>query len=61
MSPQGGPSANREALAQSIPEPVPGTWPPSVEAVGSPSTVASTGEQERKKKTGMYPPVYFDI
>ena len=34
-----------EALAQSIPEPVPGTWPPSAEALGSPSTVASTCEQ----------------
>ena len=32
-------------MAQSIPEPVPGTWPPSGEALGSPSTVASTCEQ----------------
>ncbi|CAK9023784.1 Ubiquitin thioesterase OTU1 [Durusdinium trenchii] len=35
-----------KVLAQAIPEPVPGTWPPSVEAMGSPSTVASTCEQE---------------
>mmetsp|Transcript_12923 Transcript_12923/g.24391 ORF Transcript_12923/g.24391 Transcript_12923/m.24391 type:complete len:492 (-) Transcript_12923:114-1589(-) len=39
-----------KTLAQAIPEPVPGTWPPTQEALataaGSPSTVASTCEQE---------------
>lgn len=35
-----------KALAQAIPEPVPGTWPP-LEALGSPvSTTASAGDQE---------------
>ncbi|CAE7822797.1 OTU2 [Symbiodinium microadriaticum] len=39
-----------KTLAQAIPEPVPGTWPPTQEALNaaacSPSTVASTCEQE---------------
>ena len=35
-----------QALAQAIPEPVPGTWPP-LEALGSPvSTTASAGDQD---------------
>ena len=35
-----------QVLAQNIPEPVPGTWPPTAEAVGSPSTMASTCDQD---------------
>jgi len=35
-----------KALAQAIPEPVPGTWPPAEASAGSPSTVASNGDQE---------------